>query len=99
MPFLRNCWYVAAWSSELEGSPIEKKIIGERVVLYRTADGDTVAIGARCPHRFAPLARGKVVGDQIECAYHGLRFNRDGVCVLNQFEPDGAPPRASVNSA
>ena len=96
MPFLKNCWYVAAWSSELSDSPLEKKIIGERVALYRTSNGDAVAIGARCPHRFAPLSKGKIVGDLIECPYHGLRFNRDGICVLNQFEPDAAPPTASV---
>ena len=48
---LKNAWYVAAWSDELGAVPLERRIIGERVVLYRKADGGAVALAGLCPHR------------------------------------------------
>jgi vanillate O-demethylase monooxygenase subunit len=59
--------------------------------MCRKSDGIAVAVGGRCPHRFAPLAMGRVVDDCIECPYHGLRFNDDGACQHNPHG-DGAIP-------
>jgi vanillate O-demethylase monooxygenase subunit len=36
---------------------------------------------------------GKVIGDDIQCPYHGLRFNSQGACVFNP-QGDGATPKA-----
>jgi phenylpropionate dioxygenase-like ring-hydroxylating dioxygenase large terminal subunit len=89
MPFLQNCWYVAGWSSDLDAGPIPRTLAGHAVLLYRDAVGAPRAIGNRCPHRFAPLDRGTLIDDTIECGYHGLRFNGRGACVFNPH-PDGA---------
>ncbi|MBO9375827.1 Rieske 2Fe-2S domain-containing protein [Sphingomonas histidinilytica] len=86
MVYLRNAWYVAAWSDEVSDNLLTRKILNEQVLLYRTEAGELVATASTCPHRFAPLHLGKVVGDAIECPYHGLRFNDEGRCVFN---PDG----------
>ncbi len=83
MTFLRNCWYAAAWADEVGESPMHRQYLGEDVVLYRIADGSIHALQDRCPHRFAPLSMGTVIGDQLQCAYHGLRFGIDGACVHN----------------
>ena len=81
MTFVRNLWYVAAWSSELGDNPLARAIIGEPLVLWRRADGTAVAMEDRCPHRHAPLSKGRVEGDVIRCMYHGLRFATGGRCV------------------
>jgi vanillate O-demethylase monooxygenase subunit len=81
--FVRNAWYVAAWSSEVGDQPLARKIIGEPLVAFRNSRGAVIILSDTCPHRFAPLHRGKVIGDQIECGYHGLRFADDGQCVFN----------------
>jgi phenylpropionate dioxygenase-like ring-hydroxylating dioxygenase large terminal subunit len=91
-----NCWYVAAWASEVSKQPLRRKLLGEAVVLYRSESGDAVALRDRCPHRFAPLSRGKVSGDNINCGYHGLAFNREGVCVKSAFSEK--VPRLSVRA-
>jgi vanillate O-demethylase monooxygenase subunit len=99
MPFLRNAWYVAAWSRELDdGEPVQRTLLGESVVLFRDSQGRGVALANRCPHRFAPLGGGKVRGDAIECPYHGLQFDRTGRCVHNPHGDGRIPSAAQVRS-
>ena len=79
--FLLNRWYVAALSSEVSDTPLARTIAGQKVVLYRDSKGDIIALEDRCAHRQAPLSLGEVVGDNIQCGYHGLTFDREGTCV------------------
>jgi len=82
MPFLRNTWYVVGWSDEFHGpGPYSRTVIDCRLVLYRTTDSTLVALHDRCPHRWAPLSKGRVEGDSLRCMYHGLRFDQHGQCV------------------
>jgi vanillate O-demethylase monooxygenase subunit len=98
--YLRNAWYVAAWSDDLaEGQLLPRTIMKEPVVFYRTPDGKVAALEDRCPHRFAPLHMGKVInGDHLQCPYHGLEFDPSGACVLNPHGTKNIPPRARVRS-
>jgi len=77
----RNQWYVAAWSSEVTTAPMERWILDLPVALYRASDGRAVALEGRCPHRHFPLGKSRLVGDNIECGYHGLTFSPSGECV------------------
>ena len=98
--YVRNAWYVAAWSDDLaDGQLLARTILKEPVVLYRKSDGNVAALQDRCPHRFAPLHMGKIVnGDCVQCPYHGLEFNSAGACVLNPHGTKNIPPRARVRS-
>ena len=92
-PMLKNAWYVAAWADEVTDKPVETMIIGERVALYRKADGTPAALTALCPHRRLPLAMGRIDGDNLACGYHGMTFAPDGQCVkvpCQQGIPDAA---------
>lgn len=79
--FLYDYWYVAAWSNEIERKPFARTLLNEPVVLYRTEAGEVVAMEDRCPHRRVPLSMGKLVGDRLQCHYHGLQFDAEGKCV------------------
>jgi phenylpropionate dioxygenase-like ring-hydroxylating dioxygenase large terminal subunit len=83
MLFHRNAWYVAARPEDLSRALQRRIIMNEPILLYRTEAGEAVAMQDRCPHRFAPLSRGTLFGDVVQCKYHGLRFDRSGHCVLN----------------
>jgi phenylpropionate dioxygenase-like ring-hydroxylating dioxygenase large terminal subunit len=93
--WLRNCWQVIAFAKEIGPAPLARTVLGEPVVLFRTQAGDAVALADRCPHRFAPLSLGRVVGEEIQCGYHGLCFDREGACVRVPGQ-DSVPPRARV---
>jgi vanillate O-demethylase monooxygenase subunit len=96
--YLRNAWYVAAWSDDLaDGTLLARTILKEPIVLYRKQDGAVAALQDRCPHRFAPLSMGKIVnGDRVQCPYHGLEFDASGACVLNPHGTKNIPSRARV---
>ena len=77
--YVRNAWYVAAWSHELEaGTPIPVSILDEPIVIYRGESGRLVALEDRCVHRLAPLSLGRCEGDRLRCMYHGMLYDPDG---------------------
>jgi phenylpropionate dioxygenase-like ring-hydroxylating dioxygenase large terminal subunit len=92
----RNCWYMAGWSNEVGDALLRRRILGEPILLFRTADGAPTALTDRCPHRFAPLSAGTREGDLVRCPYHGLAFDASGQCAHNPFSatlPKGAAVR------
>ncbi|MHB1088696.1 MAG: Rieske 2Fe-2S domain-containing protein, partial [Acidimicrobiales bacterium] len=95
--FIRECWYVAALSSELEGKPLSRQILGEHVAIYRTESGEVVAVADRCPHRGYPLSLGKVEGELLVCGYHGFTFDCAGTCVSVPGQ-DRIPTKADVRT-
>lgn len=93
--FVRNAWYVAAWSNELGRALTSRRILGEPVVMFRKEDGTPVAFVDRCPHKLAPLSRGELVGDLIQCGYHGMQYDSTGKCVRIPGQPP-IPPSAQL---
>ncbi|SKD05662.1 aromatic ring-hydroxylating dioxygenase subunit alpha [Paraburkholderia hospita] len=94
--FIRNTWYVAAWSHEVEGVDLfSRTIIGTPVLMYRKEGGDVVALMDRCCHRGAPLSVGRREGDCVRCMYHGLKFDSNGACVEAPAQ-ERIPPQAKV---
>jgi len=86
--FLRNCWYLAAWSDEIAaGDMLGRQIAGAFLLFVRDADGALAALPDQCPHRLVPLSMGKCASGIVECAYHGLRFAASGRCVTNPHGP------------
>jgi phenylpropionate dioxygenase-like ring-hydroxylating dioxygenase large terminal subunit len=99
MRALKNIWYIAAWAEEVQaGSLLDRTLLEQRILLFRSEDGKPHAIGDRCPHRFVPLHIGTQIGDTIECKYHGLRFGTDGRCVFNPHGNGAIPQAAKVPS-
>ena len=89
--FIRNSWYVAAWSDEVvPGRPFGRTLLDEPVAMYRTSAGKLVALEGRCAHRRMSLANGKVIGDCLVCCYHGLTYDATGRCV--RIPGESSPP-------
>lgn len=96
MSYVRNAWYVAGWSHELAAeTPFAISILGDRIVIWRTASGALHALEDRCVHRLAPLSLGRCEGERLRCMYHGLLFDADGKAVEIPGQPQ-VPPQARV---
>lgn len=95
MDFLLNAWYFAAWSANIQpGSLFPRTLVNRPLVFFRQENGSVTAFDDRCPHRAAPLSKGRLEGNKIICGYHGLQFDASGVCVRNPH-PSGKIPAAA----
>ena len=79
--FPRNAWYAAAWDVEIKNALFPRTIAGQKVVMYRSAKGQIVALEDACWHRLLPLSYGRIEDDQVVCGYHGLKFDQTGRCT------------------
>ena len=80
--FLRNIWYHAMPSRDLKpGKMMAKTLLNEPILLGRTKAGKAFAIRDICPHRAVPLSTGWFNGDDVQCCYHGWRFDGQGRCI------------------
>jgi phenylpropionate dioxygenase-like ring-hydroxylating dioxygenase large terminal subunit len=96
--FLKNTWYVAAWSHEIGADALlARTIIRIPLLLWRDETGRLIAFEDRCCHRAAPLSKGRREGNNIRCMYHGLLFDSTGRCVEIPSQ-DFIPPAARVRA-
>jgi phenylpropionate dioxygenase-like ring-hydroxylating dioxygenase large terminal subunit len=78
---LPDAWFIACTAGTLKKKPLAFTLQGTPLVLFRTAEGKPAALLDRCPHRNAPLSMGTVTaGGELQCAYHGWRFDGAGAC-------------------
>lgn len=84
-----NIWTPVAISRDVKpGKALARRIAGERVVIFRDAAGKASALIDRCPHRGVALSLGRVVEGEIECPFHGWRFDGEGSNCGAPWNPD-----------
>jgi phenylpropionate dioxygenase-like ring-hydroxylating dioxygenase large terminal subunit len=80
--FLKDLWYYALPAGQLKsGQTLAKNLLNEPILFGRTRSGQCFALRDICPHRAVPLSCGRFDGVQVECAYHGWRFDPAGQCT------------------
>src|SRR5262249_18329667 len=70
-------WHPILLSERLRDQPVGVRLHGIPIVLFRTAAGRVGALEDVCPHRRMRLSRGKVIGDRLQCPYHGWTYGCD----------------------
>ena len=86
---LRNYWYPLALSAEvLADKPFALTALCEDLTVWRDSSGRPHIFVDSCPHRAVKLSAGCVLGDRLQCAYHGLEFDGSGQCLFIPWEGD-----------
>ena len=77
-------WYRAVPGDRLHRGRLQTATLLETpLVLGRDREGKAFALRDACPHRGMPLSCGAFDGRQVECSYHGWRFDaHSGQCQL-----------------
>jgi phenylpropionate dioxygenase-like ring-hydroxylating dioxygenase large terminal subunit len=79
---LSDFWYVVAPSAALaRGEKLPIRLLGHELLLLRDRAGVVSALKDFCPHRGIPLRHGRFDGCEVECCYHGWRFDMTGQCT------------------
>ena len=81
---LPGFWYRALPADRVHRNRLQKAMLLEiPLIIGRDREGRAFAMRDACPHRGMPLNCGHFDGQQIECSYHGWKFNaHDGQCQL-----------------
>jgi phenylpropionate dioxygenase-like ring-hydroxylating dioxygenase large terminal subunit len=81
---LPGFWYRALPGHRVRRNRLQKAMLLEiPLVLGRDPKGRPFALRDACPHRGMPLSCGHFDGGQLECSYHGWRFDaHSGQCQL-----------------
>jgi phenylpropionate dioxygenase-like ring-hydroxylating dioxygenase large terminal subunit len=96
---IHNQWYSVLESREVGAHPVGVTRMSERLVFWR--EGNRVnCLRDQCVHRGAALSAGEVVDGEIQCPFHGLRYDSMGRVTLIPANGKGAivPDYFKVNS-
>ncbi len=65
---------VATKSEIADQSVMLLNVEGKRIALFNLG-GEFYALDDTCPHASGPLSEGSIEGEDVECPWHGSRFN------------------------
>jgi 3-ketosteroid 9alpha-monooxygenase subunit A len=100
-----EAWHTVCKSDELlSGQVMEFTLGSDDLLVYRASGGEVRAVSAYCPHMNNYIPNGLppesglgalLVDDELQCPYHGWRFDEEGRCSM---VPAGqrVPPRVRV---
>jgi 3-ketosteroid 9alpha-monooxygenase subunit A len=63
-----------------DGKPHAINAFGQKLVVFRSADGAISVLDAYCRHMGGDLSQGEVKGNEIACPFHDWRWGGDGRC-------------------
>lgn len=79
---IQNQWYAILPSKKIKpGKLIGLKRLNMELALFRTATGELGCVVDQCTHRGVMLSAGKLIGECVQCPFHGLEFTTEGKCV------------------
>ncbi|MGZ6779305.1 MAG: Rieske 2Fe-2S domain-containing protein [Mycobacterium sp.] len=82
-------WFQVAWSDEIKNGDVQRmKYFDRELIAWRAETGQLTVMDAYCEHLGAHLGYGgHVVGEVLQCPFHGWQWNREGRNVCIPYEP------------
>uniref|UniRef100_T1JNQ2 Rieske domain-containing protein n=1 Tax=Strigamia maritima TaxID=126957 RepID=T1JNQ2_STRMM len=79
-----NGWFALAEIKDVPNGTVKSvTALGQHFAVFRTNEGKVYVVDAYCPHLGADLGvGGRVIGNCIECPFHGWQFDgKNGECI------------------
>ena len=76
--------------SEPDGTPVQARLFGEDLVVFRDTDGRVGVMDEYCPHRGASLVLGRNENGGLRCLYHGWKMDVSGQVLEMVSEPSAS---------
>jgi phenylpropionate dioxygenase-like ring-hydroxylating dioxygenase large terminal subunit len=87
---MRYYWIPACLAERVRepgGAPVELRLFGEDLVVFRDTAGQVGLLGRYCPHRGASLVLARNEDCGLRCIYHGWKVDSRGSVVETPPEP------------
>jgi 3-phenylpropionate/trans-cinnamate dioxygenase ferredoxin subunit len=68
-------WVRVASASDVPPGALRAASTDREAVVLANVDGDIYALEDRCSHQDYPLSAGELEDDELECPFHGARFD------------------------
>ena len=87
-----------AKTNEIEPGQLKHVEVEKKEILIANIDGKFYSLDDRCSHMNASLAKGKVIGSDVVCAFHAAKFNIStgnmvNPAVMSPLPMDQLPPQ------
>ncbi len=94
-----NRWFAVSACGEVARNAVaHTQLLGQELVLWRSASGALNAWENRCPHRGVRLSLGSCMGEELRCQYHAWRFaSGSGQCTHIPSHP-GQKPASTIRA-
>lgn len=76
--------------AEPDGPPVQARIFGEDLVVFRDTEGRVGVMDEYCPHRRASLVLGRNEDCGLRCLYHGWKMDVSGNVIEMASEPSAS---------
>ncbi len=86
-------WFQVAWSDEIAVGDVHRMTyFGQEMVAWRAESGQLTVMNAYCEHLGAHLGfGGKVVGEILQCPFHGWQWSQRGSQRLHSISGSAEP--------
>jgi phenylpropionate dioxygenase-like ring-hydroxylating dioxygenase large terminal subunit len=100
---LRRYWIPALLSREIaepDCPPVQVKLLGEALVMFRDSAGRIGLLDEFCAHRGTSLWLGRNEECGLRCIWHGWKYDVTGQCVhqLNESADTSFAPKIRIKS-
>ena len=87
---MRRHWTPVCLTEEVgepDGTPVQARVLGEDLVVFRDSEGRVGVMDEYCPHRGASLVLGRNENGGLRCLYHGWKMDVSGQVLEMVSEP------------
>ena len=87
---MREYWMPVAHAAQLHpgGAPMRLTILGQKLVAFRSPEGEVGLMDEACPHRGASMALARNESGGLRCIYHGWKVSAKGLVKEAPTHPE-----------